>query len=117
VLFTRTKIADQRHDTVERFLRAYRHAANDFHDAFAAPDGTRRDGPTAPEILQILARFAGMTVEEVELGIPYADRDGRLDVDGILREIQWYKSQNLLKGDIDGNALIDRRYVLAMPSG
>jgi NitT/TauT family transport system substrate-binding protein len=117
VLFTATKTANEKPDTVERFLRAYRKAARDFHDAFTDADGKRKDGPLAPEILAILAKFAGITVAQAALGIPLIDADGRLDEKGILKQIEWYKSQNLLKAQIDGKALIDQRYVIALPEG
>ncbi len=39
IVFTGTKTADERHDTVARFLRAYRAGAKDYHDATTAADG------------------------------------------------------------------------------
>src|SRR5579885_1568145 len=39
VAFTATANADNRRDTVERFLRAYRRGARDYYDAFTGPDG------------------------------------------------------------------------------
>jgi NitT/TauT family transport system substrate-binding protein len=115
VLFTQTKIADERADTVKRFLKAYRRGARDFHAAFVGPDDKRRDGPLAPSILAILAKFTGLTPAQAALAIPYVDPEGRLDIKGVLAQIDWYKSQNLLKGQVDGNAVIDRRYVIATP--
>ena len=117
VLFTQTRIADERAETVKRFLEAYRRGARDFHDAFVGPDEHRHDGFLAPSILAILAKFAGLTQAQAALAIPYVDPEGRLDIKGVLAQIEWYKSQNLLKGQVDGNAVIDRRYVIALPEG
>ncbi len=116
VVFTATKTAVDRSDVVKRFLRAYRRGARDYHDAFVGADGKRRDGPMAPEILAIVAKFAHVTTAQAQLAIPYIDPEGRLDVKGVLQQIAWYKSQHLVKGGIDGNALIDRRYVIELPS-
>ena len=45
--FTATATANNRRETVERFLRAYRKAVREYCEAFIAPDGTRRNGPGA----------------------------------------------------------------------
>jgi hypothetical protein len=36
-------------------------------------------------------------------------------VEDVLRQIDWYKSQGMLKGPVDGDAIIDKRYVIALP--
>lgn len=93
-------------DGIARFLRAYRKGVRDFHDAFTGPDEKRRDGPTAPEILDIIAKNTGNSVAVIEESVGYIDRDARLDVADIRHQIAWYKGQNLLSGDIDAEALI-----------
>lgn len=113
--FTATATAKKRPETVERVLRAYRKAVRDYCDAFIAPDGTRRNGPTAPQILAIIAKYAEQPIEEVDIAIPYFDREARLDVEDVLHQIAWYKANGMLKGRIDGGELIDKRYVVAMP--
>lgn len=70
-VFTATKTANDRPDTVERFLRAFRKGARDYHDAFTGPDEKRRDMPTGPEILAILAKYVGQPVDQVSVGIGY----------------------------------------------
>jgi NitT/TauT family transport system substrate-binding protein len=115
-LFTSTKITNERGDLVKRFLVAYRKATQDYHDAFATSDEKRKDGPTAPAIMEILAKFAGTTPEDIDRATPYVDRQGRLDAADIARQIAWYKSQNLLKGEVKADELIDSRYALALPA-
>jgi NitT/TauT family transport system substrate-binding protein len=113
--FTATATANNRRDTVERVLRAFHKAIREYSDAFIAPDGTRRNGPTAPQILAIIAKYTVQPVEEVDIGIPYIDREARLDVEDVLHQIAWYKANGMVKGPVDGEELIDRRYVVAMP--
>jgi len=113
--FTATATANGRQDTVERVLRAYRKAVHDYSDAFIAPDGTRRNGPTAPQVLAIIAKYAEQPVEEVDIGVPYFDREARLDVDDVLHQIAWYQGNGMVKGSVNGAALIDKRYVVATP--
>lgn len=114
-IFTTAKIANERHDTVERFLRAYRKGTKEFHDAFAGEDGKRQDGAAAPEILGIIAKYTGQSIEQAKLGIPYLDPEGRLDVADVQHQIAWYRQQNMLKGEVSGDAVIDKRYVTPLP--
>jgi NitT/TauT family transport system substrate-binding protein len=113
--FTATATANQRRDTVERVLRAYRKAVRDYYDAFIAPDGTRRNGASAPQILAIIAKYAEQPVEEVEIGIPYFDPEARLDIDDVLHQIAWYQNNGMVKGAVNGEKLIDKHYVVALP--
>lgn len=113
-LFTATKTANERGDLVKRFLVAYRKAMHDYHDAFATADEKRKDGPTAPAMLALLAKFTSTSVENIDRATPYIDGQARLDVADIARQITWYKSQNLLKGEVKAQELIDSRYAPAM---
>jgi NitT/TauT family transport system substrate-binding protein len=116
-VFTATRTVDTKPELVERFLRAYRRGAKDYHDAFTGADGRRSDGPAAPAILAILARYTGQTEENVKFSITYADPEGRLDVKDVLHQIDWYRAHGLIKGEVNGAELIDRRYArdLAAP--
>ena len=111
-LFTSTKTANQRGDLVKRFLIAYRRATRDYHDAFSTPDEKRQDGPTAPAMLKLLSGFTGAPVAAIDKATPYVDGQGRVSIGDVARQIAWYKSQHLLKGDIDAKQLIDSRYAL-----
>jgi NitT/TauT family transport system substrate-binding protein len=115
-VFTATRTANDRRDVVERFLRAFRRAARDYHDALTGPDGKLAFGPGAPTIIAIMAKASGQTQEQVKDGIGYIDAEGRLDVSDILRQIAWYKSQGMIKGEIDGNTIIDKTYVIPLPA-
>src|SRR5262249_54103165 len=106
--FTQTQTADGRRDTVERFLSAYRKGARDSHDAFTGPDGRRKDGPLAPEMLAIIAKYVQQSPEQVARSISYVDAEQRLDVNDVLHQIAWYKAQGMIKGEGDGSAAIDR---------
>ena len=113
--FTATGTANKRRETVERMLRAYRKAVREYYDAFIAADGTRRNGPAAPELLTIIAKYAEQPVEEVDIGIPYFDRDARLDVEDVAHQIAWYKANGMVKTRVNGEELVDKRYVVALP--
>ena len=114
-LIVSSKTAAERGDTIKRFLRAASKGAKLYHDAFTGPDEKRLDGPTAPEILAILAKYIGQPPEVVARGVSYNDSAMRLDVKDVLHQIAWYKSQGMVKGDFDPNVMIDMHYVVPLP--
>ena len=114
-VFVTTATANDRPEFVERFLRAYVTGAHDYYAAFSAPDGSRRDGPTAPETLAIIAKYTGESAENIKRAVGFVDPEGRFDEADILHQIAWYKSQNMLKDGVDGATVIDRRYVPPLP--
>ncbi len=113
-LFTRTDIANQKGDLVKRFLVAYRHGVRDFNSAFVSADGKQVNGPDAPAVLKIMADFTGVAPEELMKAIPYVDGEGRISTADIERQIDWYKAQNLLRGEVKAEDLIDPRYALPL---
>ena len=115
ITFTSTKAANEKHDMLMRFLRALHKGMKDYHDAFTGPGEVRRDGPTAPEVLAIISKYTGEPVERTRLSIAYAPADGGLDFQDIARQVNWFTSQGLLKGKIDGEAIIDKRYATDLP--
>jgi NitT/TauT family transport system substrate-binding protein len=114
-VFGSGKAADERPDFVKRFLNAYRKGTRDYHDAFVGPDERRRDGPTAPALLSVIAKHVGHSEENVRGSIAYVDRDGRLDENDILHQVEWYKSQHMVNADVNIAAIVDNRYAVALP--
>jgi NitT/TauT family transport system substrate-binding protein len=115
VTLTTTKNIADRPKTVAAFLRAFKKGAHDYHDAFTGPNEKRQDGPTAPEILDILAKYTGQSSEQIHPSVAYVDAEARLDVKDIRHQIDWFKSQKMLKDDIDADAVLDKRYIVALP--
>ncbi|HXR88008.1 MAG TPA: ABC transporter substrate-binding protein [Stellaceae bacterium] len=115
--YTGTKTANDRGDLVKRFLIAYRHGMKDFHDAFTDASGKRKDQAGAPAMLELMAQFTGAAKDEIEKATPYVDPQGRINVPEIKSQIAWYTSQGLIKGKVDADELIDKRYAIALPAG
>ncbi|HXQ53602.1 MAG TPA: ABC transporter substrate-binding protein [Stellaceae bacterium] len=105
------KTADERGDTVRRFLHALQKGSRAYHDAFTK-DGKRADGPDAPAMIAIIARNTGQPESEVARSLPYVDAEARLDVADVTRQYEWYKAQGMLKGAAQSSDMIDRRYVV-----
>lgn len=110
-----TKTANNRGDVVRRFLNGYRKGVEYYYDAFIAPDGSRRDGPHAEEVIALASKYTGLSPELVRIGIAYYDRAARLDVKDVLRQIAWYKEHGMVRGEFDPKSVIDMRYVEALP--
>lgn len=114
-IFTATKTANERADMLQRFLRAYRHGAQDYRDAFTRPDERPKDGPTAAATIALIAKYVEQTPEQVRAGIAYIDPQLRVNVGDVLHQIAWYKAQGMLKPDLDSGAIPDKRYVTRLP--
>ncbi len=66
VSFTQPKMIEQHRATVEAFLRALKAGAQYYHDAYTGSDEKPKDGPTAGEVTGILAKYTGLTEEQVK---------------------------------------------------
>lgn len=114
-VFISTKTAGERGDMIARFLIAFRHGATDYHDAFSGPDGRLQFGPTAPAAIAIIAKAIGQSASDIRNAIAYIDPDGRVDMTDIARQIAWYRSQGMLKGNFGADAVVDKRFALPLP--
>jgi NitT/TauT family transport system substrate-binding protein len=115
VVMTSAKHADQDPDLVKRFLNVYRMGLKDYHDAFIGPDERPHDGPTAPAMYQLLAKYTDVPVETMKIGLVHLDAQGRLNVADVMHQIEWYKAQGMVKPEVDGSKIVDKRYVTALP--
>jgi NitT/TauT family transport system substrate-binding protein len=113
--FTSTKIANDNRPMVERFLRAFKKGARDYHDAFADAQEQRRDGPTAPAVLALLAKYTQQSVSDIQVAIPWLDAELRLDSQDIRHQVDWFRAQGELKTPVNAADMIDKRYVVALP--
>src|SRR6202012_5051858 len=68
-IFTSTKEDNENHALIEKFLRAFRKGAQEYHDAFTGPGETRRDGPTEPEVMAVMAKYTGQPVDQLKQAI------------------------------------------------
>lgn len=115
VAMTSAKHADNDPELVKRFLRVLRMGFKDYHDAFTGPDERPHDGPAAAADYAIIAKYTEVPLETMKLGLIHLDAQGRLNVADIMNQIAWYKSQGMVKPDVDGTKIIDKRYVVALP--
>ena len=111
-VFAATKTIKEKQELVERFMRVFRKGAADYAAAFIGADGKRINGPTAPEILAIIAKYVHQTPEQVAKAIPYLDPKGALDAKDLDHQLDWFRAQGMLKSDIKAADLIEQRYYI-----
>ncbi len=113
-IFATAKTANDKSDTIKRFLKAFRRGAQEYHDAFTGPDEKPRDSAEAGDIVALIAKDVGQSPDLIRRTIPYIDGQARLDVGDVKRQIDWYKSQRMVKADVNADDLIDKRYVVPL---
>lgn len=114
-MFASQDMVDNHADTVKRFLAAYRKALRDYYAAFTDAEGLRKDGPTAPAISEIVASWVGQTPERVRLGLPYFDREARVDMAAVQDQLDWYRSIGAIKESLVADNIVDTRFAVARP--
>ena len=114
-VFASSKTIAERSGLVERYLRAYAKAVQDYHSAFIGPDEKRKNGPGADEILAIIAKNLGQTPQQVEPALPYIDPKMRVDVKDIQHQLDWYLAQGMLKSAVKAADIIDQHYAQPLP--
>ncbi|HEY1503568.1 MAG TPA: ABC transporter substrate-binding protein [Stellaceae bacterium] len=114
-IFTSTKVANERPEAVRGFLAGMRKAMVYWDDAFVDAKGDRQNGPTADEAIAIVAKELNQPESVVRGGVPYYDRQARISTKDMAASLAWYKSQNMVKPNVELAPMIDKRYVIEVP--
>jgi NitT/TauT family transport system substrate-binding protein len=114
-VFASQDMIEHHPDTVRRFLAAYRMAVADYYRAFTDAQGQRHDEATAPATLDIIARWIGQSPERVKLGLPYFDREARVDMAAVQDQLDWYRSIGAIKESLAAANVIDKRFAVERP--
>jgi NitT/TauT family transport system substrate-binding protein len=94
------------------FMKGYVRAARLFYDAvLARRDGKPAAGPAYEEIVALTARYTGAPADVVRVGFPYQDRDARLDVADIGRQLAWYHRAGMVTAPLQPRDLVDGSFL------
>jgi len=115
VTFTQPKMIEQHKATVDAFLRALKAGAQYYHDAYTGSDEKPKDGPAAGEVTGILAKYTGLTEEQVKASLAHVDAQERVDVKDIIHQVEWFQSQKMVKDDVKPASVMDSSLVVPMP--
>ncbi len=100
---------------VTKLLGALAKADREYHDVILAAmkDGKAPiNGQTKP-LLEIIAKYTNLPVEQVVGNCAYIDPDGKLDVRNVDNQIKWLQAQGFADKGFDAEAIIAREFVKA----
>ena len=100
---------------VTKLLAALARADREYHDVILASikDGKADITDTTKPLLEIIAKYTNLPVEQVVGNCAYIDPDGKLDVKNVDNQIKWMQEQGFVDKGFDAEAIIARDYVKA----
>lgn len=116
-VFTTASMIAQHADVLHRFARAYQKGVRDYREAFLRQDqqGKPISDAKTDAVLPLIEKyvFTGdpKARDKILSGFGYYDEGGALDVADVLAQLNWFKAQDLVKGDADPKSLIDTRFL------
>jgi NitT/TauT family transport system substrate-binding protein len=102
----------QDRDRAAAFMRGYVKASRYYFDAvLASENGKPRPGPNYEDVVAITARYTDAKPDIIRVGFPYQDRDGRLDVADITRQLGWYHRAGMVTRALGPRDLVDASFL------
>lgn len=100
---------------VTKLLGALAKADREYHDVILAAmkDGTAPINEQTKPLLEIIAKYTNLPVEQVVGNCAYIDPDGKLDVRNVDNQIKWLQEQGFADKGFDANTIIAKDYVKA----
>src|SRR3954452_24775980 len=98
---------------VVKFLSVLARADREYHDVILASmkDGVAPiDDKTRP-LLEAIAKYTNLPVEQVVGNCAYIDPEGRLDVGNVANQIAWLQQQGFVDQGFSVDAILAKRYV------
>lgn len=94
------------------FMKGYIKASRFYYDAvLVQKDGKPAPGPDYEEVVRITSKYTGARPDIIRLGFPFQDRNGRLLVTDIERQMQWWTRNGFMKRTIPLAAIVDTSFV------
>ncbi|QBS37459.1 taurine ABC transporter substrate-binding protein [Thermaerobacter sp. FW80] len=92
----------------QRFMLAYVKALRDYNDAFV-----QRDEAKMAEIIPIMTKYTALKDPELwkKVYVPGLNPDGRLNVESLKAQLDWYRERGYFTGEIDLDAVVDQSLV------
>src|SRR5450432_2805151 len=98
---------------VTKLLAALTRADREYHDVILASvrDGKAEVNDKTKPLLEIIAKYTNLPVEQVVGNCAYIDPDGKLDVGNVANQIDWLQAQGFVDKGFDADAIIAKDYV------
>lgn len=100
---------------VTKLLGALARADREYHDVILAAmkNGIAPINDQTKPLLEIIAKYTNLPVEQVVGNCAYIDPDGKLDVKNVDNQIKWLQEQGFADKGFDANAIIAEEFVKA----
>lgn len=116
-VFTTARMIAQHADLLQRFARAYQRGVADYREAFLRLDADGKpilDAKT-DAVIPLISKYVFTgdpnAHDKIISGVGYYDEGGALDVADVIAQLEWFKAQDLVKGDADPQSVIDTRFL------
>ena len=98
---------------VTKFLGALARADREYHDVILATvvNGKAPINDTTKPLLEIIAKYTNLPVEQVVGNCAYIDPDGKLDVKNVGNQIAWLQEQGFVDKGFNADAIIASEFV------
>jgi len=98
---------------VTKLLGALERADREYHDVILASvtDGKAAVNDTTRPLLEIIAKYTNLPLEQVVGNCAYIDPDGKIDVKNVANQIEWLQAQGFVDKGFAVDAIIARDYV------
>jgi len=100
---------------VTKLLAALERADREYHDVVLSTvkDGNAAINDKTRPLLEIIAKYTNLSVEQVAGNCAYVDPDGKLDVKNVDNQIKWLQGQGFVDKGFDADTIIDKDFVKA----
>jgi len=100
---------------VTRLLAVLERADREYHDVILASvkDGKADINDKTKPLLEIIAKYTNLRVEQVVGNCAYIDPDGKLDAKNVDNQIKWLQDQGFVDKGFGADAIIDKDFVKA----
>src|SRR5207247_3049042 len=100
---------------VTKLLAALVRADREYHDVILASvkDGKAEITDKTKPLLEIIAKYTNLPVEQVVGNCAYIDPEGRLDVKNVDNQIAWLQEQGFVDKGFAADAIVAKEYVKA----
>ena len=102
-------------EVVTKLLAALERADREYHDAILAAvrDGEAPIDEKTKPLLEIIAKYTNLPVEQVVGNCAYIDPGGKLDVNNVDNQVRWLQEQGFVDKGFGADAIIDKDFVKA----
>ncbi len=108
-LFTTSKMINTRADDLHKFCTGYQQGVAAYRAAFI--DKSTDDAPAIADIQKYIYTNDPQAAVKIREGIGWYDPGAALDVADVKSQLAWFTAQNMVKGNINADEIIDTKFL------